>query len=250
MNNTITPTIACELRVVAAAFALCACVPWTPCTEASSLITLNGPGTTILTAVARDTALGMDNQIENLFPVSVPYDASHNAIRGTSHSFARYQLTDDFFRITSSGERSGLLDSRANVQPTIFFSVATDTPYTMTASLTVDDAGATGKAVSLETSLTDTGTLASVFRRKDSTFGVVDQAFSVGATGVLLGGHSYELFYGTSIYAANSGDRASYVGNFELRFSDGGSVPDGGSSLALLGLCLAGLGQLKRKLSC
>src|SRR5688572_23092102 len=60
-------------------------------TEAAS-ITLNDGGTTKLEVSARDTALGLANQNEFLFPTSLPFDGSHVATRGTSHSQAQYHL--------------------------------------------------------------------------------------------------------------------------------------------------------------
>lgn len=237
--------IAVSTLVVAAAFG------W----SGQAQITLNGGGVTKLEVVARDPQVnGLVNQIEDLFPASLPFDGIHEAIQGDSHSQAQYHLTQDGFSILSSGARAGILDSRANVQPTIFFSVSVDTPYNISGALSVDDPGLTGKGVELTATLTDVGTLGVLYHSDQASFGVVDESFVLGgragnelnglsgsAAGILLAGHQYSLYYGTSIYASDAGDPASFVGSFEMSLGEQ-QVPDSGASSAgLLGLSLLGL---------
>jgi len=60
--------------------------------SAHATVTLNVGGVTTLTVQARDTSISPDNQTENLFPVSLPYNASHVATIGNSNSQAEYDL--------------------------------------------------------------------------------------------------------------------------------------------------------------
>lgn len=222
-----------------------------------SAITLNDGGVTKLEVVARDTAIAFpDNQIADLFPVSLPYDQSHVATIGSSNSQAEYHLSQTALTIDSAGTRAGLLDSRSNVQPSIFFSVSTNTPYSMTGTFNVNDPGNTGKYAGLEVKLSDVDTLAVLFHNNQESFGVVDQAFTLGGTngnqnnvlvgslaGTLLGGHRYNLSYSSSIYAANSGDLASAAGTF--RFS---LVPEPNSTaLVLIGIALPVMRRTSRR---
>ena len=222
-------------------------------------ITLNDGGVTTLEVVARDTHVSGVNTIQDLFPISLPFDGSANASVGTSSSQAVFHLGQDGFSLTSSGARSGLLDSRANVQPTMFFSVSLDTPYSISGALSVSDPGQTGKYASLTAMLKDVGTSVVLFNSDQESFGVVDQSFTLGgtagnqvnmlsglATGVLLAGHEYSMYYSSSIYASNSGDSASFVGSFDLQVGEQSQVPDGGASVALLGLSMTGLFALRR----
>jgi hypothetical protein len=213
-------------------------------------ITLNNGGVTKLEVVARDTALGMANQIEDLFPTALPFSGSQTATSGGSFSTANYELTQEAFTVTSSGTRVGQLDSRANVQPTIYFSVASDTTYSISGALAVSDPGSTAKFAELSTQLTDVDSSEVLYYSNQGSFGVVDLALQLGglvgnavnelqgsATGVLLAGHRYKLSFGSSIYAANSGDPASFTGNFSITF---GSVAPNNPPL-----CNAGAAQVK-----
>lgn len=223
---------------------------------ASATVTLNNGGVTQLEVVARDTHDGLLNQIETLFPTSLPFIGSHSAIDGNSRSQAEYQLTQEGFHIVSTGIRDGLLDSRANVQPQFFFAVDVNTPYSLTGHLLVDDPGNVAKGVELDVSLTDVDSSSVLFRNLQQSFGVVDEIFTIGetegnlanqlsgsATGTLLAGHRYRLFYGTSIYASNSGDSATFFGNFSLSF-----VPEPSTgSLCLMGFMVAQSRRLRRR---
>jgi len=208
---------------------------------ANATVSLNDGGVTDLQVTARDTNISFVGVVEHLFPASLPYNATHTAIQGITNSQAEYDLNQDGFQIVSSGSRAGLLDSGANVQPTIFFSVSVDTPYALTGSLSTVDPSA--KYASLGTTLNDIDTLAVLFHSVQESFGVMDKVFVLGGTtgnynnelsgsptGMLAAGHRYRLFYGTSIYAANSGSPASFTGMFQLAF-----VPEP-SSVALLGM--------------
>lgn len=219
--------------------------------NAAAAITLNTGGITALEVVARDTQISFANTIGNLSPTAVPYDQSTNAVVGVSSSFALFHLGEDNFSLTSSGARAGQIDSRANVQPLIYFSPSTDTAYSISGTLTVSDPAASGKAVQLTATLTDVGTAAVLYNSQQESFGVVDQSFTLGgmagnvanmlsgsATGVLLAGHQYSIFFGSSIYAANSGDPASFLGSFDLEFT---AVPEPSVSVMLLGLVLVAL---------
>ena len=229
-----------RLAILAVALAHFSLVP-----TVFSAVTLNDGGVTKLEVVARDTAISADNQIEDLFPASLPYNQSHVATIGASNSHAEYHLGQTAFTIASVGARASLLDSRSNVQPNIFFSVSTNTPYDLTGMFNVNDPGNSGKYAGLEVMLSDVDTAAVLFHNVQESFGTVDQAFALGGSsgnqnnlltgslaGTLLGGHRYKLFYGTSIYAANSGDSASATGTFQLSF-----VPEPTSlPLVLIGL--------------
>jgi hypothetical protein len=223
---------------------------------AHSAVTLNNGGVTKLEVVARDAAISFPaNQIEDLFPASLPYDQSHVATIGSSNSQAEYHLSQTAFTIASVGSRAGSLDSRSNVQPNIFFSVSSNTPYSLTGMFNVNDPGNSGKYVGLEVMLSDVDTAAVLFHNNQESFGVVDQVFTLGGTsgnqnnlltgslvGTLTGGHRYKLYYGSSIYAANSGDLASATGAFQLSF-----VPEPTSAaLALAGLALPVIWRCRR----
>lgn len=200
--------------------------------NSQAAIMLNDGGTTVLEVQVRDRAENptLTNTMHNLFPVSLPFDENQIATQGDSQSQATYHLGQDGVSITASGFRAGSLDSRANVQPVIYFSVSVDTPYKITGSLSVEDPGTTGKGVYLTTTLTDLTTSEILYHSDQGSFGVVDQAFTLGETagntinelsgsptGVLLAGHQYRLFYGTSIYASNAGDPASFVASFDFK---------------------------------
>lgn len=202
----------------------------TPNSQAA--ITLNDGGTTVLEVIARDRTGNptITNTINNLFPTAMPFDNNQIATQGDSQSQATYHLGQDGITINSSGFRAGSLDSRANVQPMIYFSVSVDTPYKITGSLSVNDPGATGRFVQLTATLTNLTTSEILFHSEQASFGVLDQTFTLGETagnqinqisgsptGVLLAGHQYRLFYGTSIYASNGGDPASFVGTFNFQ---------------------------------
>jgi hypothetical protein len=201
-------------------------------------LNLNDGGTTTLEVVARDTQVSFNNQIEDLFPPSLPFDGAPIATQGISQSQAQFHLAQAGFSISSSGRRSGALDSRANVQPNIFFSVSVATTYTITGSLSVDDPNQSGKYVGLAATLTDVDTQEVLYNSSQESFGTVDQLFQLGgsggnvandvsgsSTGVLLAGHRYKLYYGTSIYAANSGDTANFVGTLNFSLIEAGPAP-------------------------
>jgi hypothetical protein len=222
MSSYSTPNL---ILAAAIAWAL-----WTP--SRADTITLNDGGVTDLQVAVRDTSVSFANQIEDLFPPSLPFDGSNIAIQGASQGEATFHLGQDGFAISSSGARPGFIDSLANVQPVIFFSVSVDTLYTITGNLSVDDPGASGKYVALTTTLEDLTTPAVLFSSDQESFGVVDQSFALGGTagnvanslsgsaaGLLLAGHQYKLFYGASIYAANDGDPASFIGSFDLELN-------------------------------
>ena len=244
-------------------FLLASAIAATLCTSlAQASLIINDGGVTTLQLAVRDTTVSFNNQIENLFPISLPFDGSHTAVQSNSQSQADYHLGDDGISIVSSGFRAGQIDSRANVQPGIFFSVTVDTDYSLLGSMSVADPGQTGKYANLTATLTDLDTLAVLFNSSQESFGTVDQSFQLGGTagnvanqlsgsltGLLFAGHSYRLIYVNSIYAANSGDTASFTGNFEMTLHGQNSVPDGGASMALLGLSLAGLAGLKRRIT-
>ena len=116
---------------------------WTQ--SAQAVVIINDGGVTTLQVVVRDTTVSFINNIQNLFPASVPFDGSHSAVQGGSQSQAVYHLGDDGISIVSSGTRVGQLDSRANVQPIIYFSVSADTAYSISGSISVDDPFQTGK---------------------------------------------------------------------------------------------------------
>lgn len=199
--------------------------------SSQAAITLNDGGTTVLEVGVRDRTGNptITNTMHNLFPASLPYDENQIATQGDSQSQATYHLGQDGVTITAAGFRAGSLDSRANVQPVIYFSVSVDTPYKIMGSLSVEDPGTTGKGVGLTATLTDLTTSEILYHSDQGSFGVVDQAFTLGETagntinelsgaptGVLLAGHQYRLFYGTSIYASNAGDPASFVASFDF----------------------------------
>lgn len=200
--------------------------------SSQAAITLNDGGTTVLEVVARDRTGNptITNTIHNLFPTTLPFDGNQTVTQRDSQSQATYHLGQDGMTINASGFRAGSLDSRANVQPVIYFSVTVDTPYKITGSLSVEDPGTTGKGVGLTAKLTDLTTSEILYHSDQGSFGVVDQAFTLGETagntinelsgsptGVLLAGHQYRLFYGTSIYASNAGDPASFVASFDFK---------------------------------
>jgi len=215
-----------------------------PAPAKADTLTLNDGGVTKLEVVAR--AGGGANQIENLSPTSIPFNGSHVAVQSDSRGQATYYLGPDEFTITSSGTRMGSLDSRANVQPVIFFSVSVDTRYNIRGTFSVDDPGLSAKYAEFTTTLADLNTSANLFHNSQASRGVVDTSFVLGgaagnrineltgsATGILTAGHQYRLYYGSSIYADNSGDPASFVGDFKLEFqpvsnSSGNLILNGG----------------------
>jgi hypothetical protein len=198
---------------------------------AVAAVTLNAGGVTKLEVVVRDTSVSFSNEINDLFPVSLPFDLSHVAVQGSSNSRAEYHLNQDGFGITSVGTRAGSLDSRSNVQPGIYFSVSLDTPYKLTGLYSVDDPGLDAKFVQLDVTLADVDTASVLFHNLQESFGAVDEVFALGGTdgnqnnalsgsltGMLTAGHRYRLSYGTSIYAANSGAPATANGTFQMSF--------------------------------
>ncbi len=212
---------------------------------AHATVTLNDGGVTKLEVTARDTNISIMGEIDSLFPTTLPIDATHTATQGNSNSQAQYSFNQDGISIISMGARDGLLDSGVNVQPAFFFSVSVNTPYLLTGMLSTDDPSA--KFVALSATLTDIDTSAVLFNSNQESFGVVDEVLTLGgsggnqnnelsgsATGLLLAGHRYRLFYGTSIYAANSGSSATFSGVFQASF-----VPEPSTGyLCLLGLVL------------
>jgi hypothetical protein len=151
----------------------------------------------------------------------------------TAKSETNYNMTQQAFAITSSGTRVGRIDSRANVQPIIFFSAASDTAYSISGNLTVSDPGSSGKFGELTATLIDVDSSEVLYNSHQGSFGVVNLVLQLGglagnsenelqgsATGTLLAGHRYKLNFGSSIYAANSGDPASFTGNFNITFGN------------------------------
>jgi hypothetical protein len=235
---------------------LIACVLYSQ-TVAYSTVTLNSGGATTLEVVARDSTVSLANTITDLQPTSLRYTGSADAVIGTSSSHADFTLSSTSFLISSFGARNGHIDSRANVQPTIFFSVTEDTPYWLAGLFNVDDPGSTGKYLEFGAALKDLTGSSVLYETFQSSFGAPDQTFVLGGatgnvnniitgspTGMLLAGHDYSLNYGSSIYAADSGDPASFTGSFEMRFK---SVPEGGSTALLLGTGILGMLGLASK---
>lgn len=190
-------------------------------------IVLNDGGTTHLEVVVRDTNISMSNQHEHLYPTSLPFLADHTATQGNSNSQAQYDLNQERFVITSSGNRDGRIDSRTNVHTWVYFSVSADTPYRLTGTLTTVDPSA--KYVEISATLKDVDSSTILFHNHQASFGVANESFDVGETegnesnelsgsltGVLLAGHRYELFHATALYASNSGSPASFNGAFKF----------------------------------
>ena len=154
-----------------------------PASDSRASITLNDGGVTKLEVVSRDRTgnPSLTNTFSQLFPTSLPFDDSQAATQGASQSQATYHLGQDGFTIRTSGARDGSLDSRANVQPSIYFSVSVDTPYSLSGTLSVDDPGPTGKSVEMTAALTDLNTSGVLFTNYQASFGVVDQSFALAA---------------------------------------------------------------------
>jgi hypothetical protein len=260
MNKSIAKTIHANWRISAKLLGVLsvavASMLWRQSAQAA--VTLNDGGVTKLELAARDTSVSFENTIRDLFPTVLPFNSSADAIVGASKSHAEFHLGQDGFGIITSGSRPGYLDSYANIQPVIFFSVSVDTPYSISGTLSVNDPGSSGKFASLTTTLTDVGTSGVLFNSDQESFGVVDQSFVLGGkagniantlsgspTGLLLAGHQYSLFYGTSIYAANSGDSASFTGGFEMKL---GAVPEarGFASVSVLLMLLLSVRLFRR----
>jgi hypothetical protein len=207
-------------------------------------VLLNDGGVTNLEVAARDTHISINNQIENLFPTGLPFSGNHTAVHGNSNSHANYELDQDGFIITSLGNRDGLLDSRANVQPIIYFSVSVDTQYRLAGTLSVDDPDNNARFTQMDVSLTDIDIATVLFHNLQESSGIVDEVFELGGiggninnelagslAGTLLAGHRYRLFYGTSIYADSSGDPADFVGTFEMSLVPASAVPEASALL-------------------
>lgn len=209
-------------------------------------ITMNDGGISAVQTVARDVGVSFINAVDELTPGTVPFTSSHSAIQGASEAHAAYDFSESGFSITASGARAGSLDSRSTIQGTLYFSLSQDTTYSLSGSIAVQDPAASGKAVGLMLTLTDVDTLAVVYKSLQSSFGAVDQSFTLGGTagnienelvglsaGTLVAGHRYQLSYQANTYASNAGDPASYSASFEVAFG-AQAVPESGASILLL----------------
>jgi hypothetical protein len=81
------------------------------------------------------------------------------------------------------------------------------------------------------------------------TRGDAGYSLSGSLTGDLIAGHTYRWSF--EAYNANfSADGgASATGNFTLKIGGGANLPDGGTTLALLGFALSGMAWARRKLA-
>lgn len=228
-------------------------------TSQASGVVLNDGGTTKLEVTARDTSVSFVGAIVNTFPAALPFSTTLSAAQGTAHSEAHFDLSESGFTVTSFGSRPGRLDSGANVQPTIFFSVSSDTLYDIAGSISTIDPS--GKYVALTATLTDVDTATTLYHSNQEGFGTPSQSFVLGgldgnwasdlsgsSSGLLLAGHRYKVFFGSSIYAANSGDPASFTGSFSMTLREANSVPDTGSTLACSVIGLGILGLLRQRI--
>lgn len=87
-------------------------------------VTLNDGGISLLEAVARDTNVSFDNEIVQYRPTTPGGGTvSRVATQSSSSSQVSYTLTQEGFQISSTTMRDGALDSRANAQGNIYFSV-------------------------------------------------------------------------------------------------------------------------------
>jgi hypothetical protein len=208
-----------------------------PLQTANASITLNDGGASELQVVARDGSISLVNVITSNFPTSLPFTApNQSTTHGGSTSEADYSLTQNLFSIVNEGTRAGALDSRANSQGDIFFSVDIDTLYDLSGSFSVNDPSTTGRFVQLVATLTDIDTSAVLFHSLQESSGAADVTFVLGgmggnvsnqlagsAAGLLSAGHRYRLYYGNSIYADNAGMPASATGDLQMRFA---AVPE------------------------
>lgn len=192
----------------------------------------------------------MDSQTE----YSTPYRAVQ-FLGSTSSSHVEYVFSQTGFEISSMTARDGSLDSLGNAQGVIYFSVSTNTPYTLSGNIATVDPSA--KFVSLAATLSDVDTLDVLFNNDQSTFGVANQSFQLGEangvasndlsgslSGTLLAGHRYQFNYGNSIYASSAGTDASATGSFMLTVVP---EPSAFAFLGLVGLVAYGFNKLKKR---
>lgn len=214
-------------------------------------VVLNDGGTTLLNVNTRDRNAGFpDGEADEFEPLSLPFELmDHMVTHGDSSSTADYSFDQQGFAIAFEHQRDGSLDSSGGGFGFIYFSVSTDTPYTLSGVYSAEDPGSTGKAVIQDVQLVDVDTSEVLFRNRQDSFGVVDESFVLGETagnmsnellgsieGSLLAGRSYEFTYSHTIYASNSGDPATAAGNVRLALipEPAGSLTCGVGALWLL----------------
>jgi hypothetical protein len=234
------------------------------CEISHASIVLNDGGMTNLNAVVRDRDVAFPaNTIETFLPLTLPFVDAHTATVGASTNSVQYDLSPTGFQISNQGARAGSLDSFSTTHGIIYFSVTVDTIFDLSAHFAATDP--TAKFVELSVALTDLTSVTTLFQNVQSSFGVIDEEFTLGEsggnltnilsgslTGTLLAGHQFQLEYNNSLYASNAGGPASAEGTFQISFAPApnGAVPEPGQFFiwGSLAAC-SGLGAVLRRRS-
>jgi hypothetical protein len=201
----------------------------------------------------------------------IPTDQTVTVTDGSSSSSTRYMYSGVGDNVSLSAfftqSRAGALNSATESMGTLIrFTVDTDSTYRLLGEYTVDDVGPTSGFVRFSASLRDgdevSGTL--LLRTEQRSSNTVDEqlrfgefggdqlnTFSGSLTGMMLAGHTYTLTYDAVSQANPDADTGmSARGAWALDIGDGApltSVPDSGSTAAMLTVALAGVFAIRRR---
>lgn len=224
--------------------------------DASHAVTVSlnpGIGSSSVGAFAYDGS-GTTNGPSNQFPTVIPFSGGAIDNEGANSVTTSYTLGHDMFEFTLTHGRDANFNSVADsFSSGVYFSVDTNVAYLLEGMYTAVDAS--GRRVKQHLRLTDVTSATTLFENIQQSDATPNESFTLGltggdasntltgsATGTLIAGQEYQLFFDAFIQnQPTAGGSASASGFFRLSF-----IPEPSRAvLTLLGLCVVALRRRK-----